>query len=363
MLPAMSHNPLTPVHESLGAFLVRRAGISVPDYFDDPVAEHLAVRRAVGVFDLTSAGKIAITGPERMRFLQGILPTDVSRLVPGQGALTMLLTAAGKVASLMRLLVLPEAVLLLSPSITRAKLLRTLGVLAAATDVTVTDLTGEMVLLSVQGAQADQVCRDALGLAPFELPVFGGVRLVTPAHGDVTLVRSPRSGEVGLDLLIGSENATAAFRAVLDAVRAADGVPAGLRALDSLRIETGIAAYGADVDESTTPHEAGLVDGIVSFEKGCFLGREALSATEFLGRPERRLRGIAFRSAVSPVPGDRVLLDDLEVGRITSACFAPSLGHAVALALLASPQVRSRSAVRIADGEIGIVTGLPFRNG
>jgi aminomethyltransferase len=261
----------------------------------------------------------------------------------------------------LRLLVLPDAVLLLTPSITRAKLLRTLGVLVASTDVVVTDLTGDMVLLSVQGPQADRVCADALGLAPFDLPVFGGMRVSTPAHGDVTLVRSPRSGELGLDLLIGSENATAAFRAILDAVRAADGAPAGLRALDSLRIETGIVAYGADVDENTTPHETDLLDGMVSFDKGCFLGQDAVAATQFHGSPERKLRGIAFRSAVSPVVGDRVLLGDEEVGRITSACYAPSLGHAVAMALLAYPQVKRRSAVRIADGEIGIVTHLPFR--
>lgn len=358
----MATTPLTPLHEESGAFLVERGGISVPAYFTHAVEEHLATRSAVGLFDLSSAGMLRVTGPERLRFLDGLLPTTVRERQPGFGALTLLLTPGGRIRSMMRLVVRSDDVLLLTPSISRAAVLRHLGDLVAATDVEIEDATSRHALLCVQGPQAD-ACRAAVLGDDAPLPAFQSRCVATDAFGRVTLVRSPRAGEPGMDVLVEREHALALYRSLLADVRGRGGAPAGLQALDSLRIEAGFVAFGADVDERTTPHEAGLVKGVIDFGKGCFLGQEAVAAVEFRGAPERRIRGVAFRSQIPPVVGDRLLVGDDAVGSVTSSCFAPSLGHVVALAMLASPRVRRQTAVKTADGEIGIVTDVPFRRG
>jgi len=356
----MSRNPLASVHEEMGAFLVELAGITVPGYYENSSEETRAVRKAAGVFDLTSAGKLAVRGAERVRFLQGVLTADIERLGVGQGALSLLLTRDGRIASPLRVVVLEDEILLLTPSVTRGKVLRLLTRLIAATDAEVLDHTGEGVLLSVQGPNSGRVVPEVLGCPVPGLADFASAAVSTESYGDVRLIRSPRSGEESLDLLLPGEHAPGLFRALVEAVRACGGSPAGLEALDWLRIEMGLPAYGADIDERTLPHEAGLVERAIDLDKGCFLGYESVAQVEFHGRPERKLRGVVFQCRIAPVRDDRLFHDGQEVGVVTSSCNSPTLDMPIALAMLAHPQVRTSSVVRTQDDDLGIVSPLPF---
>jgi aminomethyltransferase len=353
-------NPLRAVHVELGAFLVERAGTPVPARFGDVAAEHMAVRRAAGVFDLTSAGKFWVGGGERNRFLHALLTADVLSLAPGRGAYALLLTRDGRIASDARLAALADRILVLTPSISRGKVHRTFERHRVATDVTVEDATESWVLLTVQGPLAADVVGSALDVLVPDLPARGAAEVRSRRHGAAVLVRSPRTGEDGLDVLVGAESAPALFRAMVTVAKVAGGLPCGLDALDALRVETGRPSYGAEIDETTSPVDLPEVAQAVSLAKGCFLGRPEAERLLQQGRPVRRVAGVTFGGRTPAVRGDKLKLDDRVVGKVTTACTSPTLGRAIALAIVDADVAVPGLVLSTADGDTATVTALPF---
>lgn len=356
----MPPNPLRAIHAELGAFLVERAGTPVPARFGDVAAEHAAVRRAVGVFDLASAGKIWVAGPERHRFLHALLTADVLALRPGHGVYALLLTRDGRVASDARVAALGERILVLTPSISRGKVQRTFERHRVATDVTLEDATESWSLVTVQGPLAVPVAAAALEAAVPPLPPRGAAEVRTERHGTVVLVRSPRTGEEGLDLLVGAESAPALFRRLVAETKAAGGLPCGLDALDALRVETGRPSYGAEIDETTSPVDLPEIAGAVALGKGCFLGRTLAERLMKEGRAVRRLVGVTFGGRIPPVRGDKLKLGERVVGKVTTSCTSPTLGRGIALAVVETDATRAGLELATADGDTAVVTALPF---
>lgn len=355
----MPANPLAAVHAELGAFLVERAGTRVPARFGDAAAEHAAVRRTAGVFDLHSAGKIVVSGAERVRFLHSLVAADVASLAPGRGTYSLLLTREGRIASDLRIAVLEDRIIVLTPSISRGKVLRTFERHRVATDVAIEDATESRALLSVQGHLAPRIVEWTLGAAVPPLAPWGAADLPTQL-GRVIVIRSPRTGEDGLDLLVPASGAPQIFRHLVDEVRAAGGLPCGLDALDSLRIETGRPSYGTEIDETTGLADLPEIAHGFGRAKGCFLGRETAERRIAEGRPEHRLAGLVFKSVMPPVRGDKLRAGSRAVGRITSACVSPAVGRPVALALVEPDLARPGGELETADGDRASVAQLPF---
>lgn len=356
----MPANPLAAVHAELGAFLVERGGTPVPARYTDPRAEHEAVRRAAGVFDLTSAGKTWVAGRERQRFLDGLLAADIGSLAPGDGTYSLLLTRDGRIASDVRVVVLEDRCLLLTPSLTRGKVERTLERHRVATDVTISDATADRTLLTVQGPFGPAVVAEALECPVPEIRNWGGAEVRSVRYGPALLIRSPRTGEDGYDVLVPSKAAPAVFSRLVAVARAAGGLPCGLDALESLRIETGRFAFGSEMDETTLPVEVPEKLAGVCLTKGCFLGRQEAERSIAAASPARRVIGLTFGSGVPPVRGDKLKEDGRNVGRVSSACRSPSIGRAIGLAVVESGVAVPGRALETSDGDTATVTSLPF---
>ncbi|MCG3134543.1 MAG: Aminomethyltransferase [Planctomycetes bacterium] len=359
----MPRNPLQAVHAEMGAFLVERAGTPVPARFSDPAEEHAAVRRTACAADLTSAGKLLVRGPERGRFLDALLAADVASLAPGLGAPSLLLGADGRIVTELRVAALPGAILLLLPPLTRVRTANLLARHVAATDVTIEDITESHALVTVQGPGAPDLVARTLGCDVPGMPLHGAAEVVSPSHGRVVLVRAPRTGGPGLDVLAPAGAAEWLWRRLLASAAETGGCAFGIDALDSLRIEAGRPAFGAEFDETNGPRDLPEIHDGLSRTKGCFLGREAAFAGIAQGPPARRLTGLVFESRTPAVRGDRVMHAGRAVGVVTSAAYVAAHDAAIGLGMVDSDTCAPGTELAVSDGGRVYTTVLPFLRG
>jgi aminomethyltransferase len=292
----------------------------MPIQYTGIVEEHGAVRTAAGLFDLSHMGRVRVQGAGRKAFLQKLLTIDVDKIPPGRCRYTFLLTERGTVIDDLLIYSDREDELLVVNASNREKDLEWMREHLSG-DVRLVDQTAEVSLLAVQGPRALAIVKEALGVDP------GGLKYYTfGAFGEFMLSRTGYTGEDGFEIFLPSDRALAIWNRIL-----ATKTPAvGLGARDTLRTEAGMPLYGNDLDEQTTPLEAGL-DFAVSLEKPEFIGQKALKADP---RPARRLAGLTMESKRIPRPGCEVFADGKAVGRVTSGTFSPTLQKSIAMAYL-----------------------------
>jgi aminomethyltransferase len=314
----------------LGATLGAFGGWSMPiSYPDGTVAEHTAVREAVGVFDVSHLGKLAITGPGAAEFVNRCFTADLDRIGPGHAQYTLCCTDTGGVVDdIIVYLVGPDEVLAVPNAANAAQVAQLLRA-AAPEGVEITDRHRELAVLAVQGPLAG-----ALFATMFK--GFESVRdLDYMAFGDAGAVRVCRTGytgERGYELLVPWDSAPGIWDALMAGAGSLGGRPCGLAARDTLRTEMGYPLHGQDLSVDISPVQAGS-GWAVGWSKPEFWGRDALLAEKQIG-PARRLRGLRATGRGIPRPGMDVLADGRKVGVTTSGTFSPTLRAGIALALI-----------------------------
>ncbi|SDS02627.1 aminomethyltransferase [Friedmanniella luteola] len=340
----LRRSPLHDRHVRAGAKFAPFGGWSMPlEYAGAGVlAEHAAVRTAVGLFDVSHLGKARVAGPGAAAFVNRCLTADLDRIGPGQAQYTLICDDAGGVVDdLIAYLVGPEEVFLIPNAANGAQVVAMLRA-AAPEGVEITDEHDAHAVLAVQGPRADEVLRDA------GLPVghaYMSFAVVEHAGAPLIVCRTGYTGERGYELVTPS----AAAPAVWDAVVAA-GEPhglqlAGLGARDTLRTEMGYPLHGQDLSPVITPVQARL-GWAVGWKKPEFFGAAALRAEKEAG-PSRVLRGLRAVGRGIPRPG--MVVRDTEgaaVGLVTSGTFSPTLKTGIALALL-DPRLADGDAVTV----------------
>jgi len=327
-------SPLHDRHVAAGAKLADFSGWSMPiEYAGGGVlAEHTAVREAVGLFDVSHLGTATVTGPGAAAFVDTCLSNDLSRIGPGQAQYTLCCDESGGVVDdLIVYLHGPDSVLLVPNAANAPEVLRRLTE-AAPEGITVTDRHREVAVLAVQGPHSLQVL-ELLGL-PGELSYMSFVT-GTGAHGaaEVTVCRTGYTGEHGYELLVDAEHAGELWDRVLEAGQDVGIRPCGLGARDTLRTEMGYPLHGHELSLDITPTQA-RSGWAVGWKKPAFWGRDALLAEKEAG-PARLLWGLRATGRGIPRPGMAVLgADGARVGEVTSGTFSPSLRTGIALALL-----------------------------
>jgi len=331
-------SPLTsPLHErhvAAGAKLADFSGWSMPIEYagGGVIAEHTAVREAVGLFDVSHLGTATVSGPGAAAFVDTCLSNDLSRIGPGQAQYTLCCDASGGVVDdLIVYLHGPDDVLLVPNAANAPEVLRRLTD-AAPAGVTVTDRHAEVAVLAVQGPHSLQVL-ELLGL-PGELSYMSFVT-GTGAHGaaQVTVCRTGYTGEHGYELLVDAEHAGELWDTLLEAGQDLGIRLCGLGARDTLRTEMGYPLHGHELSLDITPNQA-RSGWAVGWKKPAFWGRDALLAEKEAG-PARLLWGLKATGRGIPRPGMAVLGADGErVGEVTSGTFSPTLRTGIGLALL-----------------------------
>ncbi|MFZ0529308.1 MAG: glycine cleavage system aminomethyltransferase GcvT [Propionicimonas sp.] len=322
-------SPLHDRHVALGAKFSEFGGWLMPLQYSGVVAEHRAVRGAVGVFDVSHLGKVRILGPGAARFVNRCLTNDLNRIEPGQAQYTLACNAAGgAVDDIFTYLISPDEVLLV-PNAANATQVHALLAAAAPDGIAVIDEHREHAVIAVQGTNSDET------LAALGLPVGHDYLTFVPGtYGGVELIvcRTGYTGERGYELVVPAAAAPAVWDAVLVAGREYDILPCGLGARDTLRTEMGYPLHGHDLSPEISPVMANL-NWAVGWGKAEFWGADALRAQRE-AKSGPLLRGLKALGRGIPRPHMKVRLAGAPVGEVTSGTFSPTLGVGIALALL-----------------------------
>lgn len=326
-------SPLDDRHRALGAKMSDFGGWSMPiEYAGGGVLkEHLAVREAVGVFDVSHLGKVRINGAQAAQFVNTVLTNDVGRIRPGQAQYSLLCNEDGGVIDdLIAYLDAADDVFLIPNAANTASVVEVLAQ-AAGDELRVQNVHKDFAVLAVQGPTSPDLMR-AVSL-PHEMPYMA---FSATAWNDVPVrvCRTGYTGERGYELVIDAENVTPLWDALLDAGESLGVRPCGLGSRDTLRTEMGYPLHGQDISPVITPVQARL-GWAIGWDKPTFHGRDALVAQRASGPPSK-LWGLRARDRVIPRPHMSVTdSSGTVVGEVTSGTFSPSLRQGIGLALLA----------------------------
>ncbi|MBD2424100.1 glycine cleavage system aminomethyltransferase GcvT [Cyanobium sp. FACHB-13342] len=367
----LQRTPLFDAARAAGGRMVPFAGWEMAVQFSGLVAEHNAVRQGCGMFDISHMGVLSLRGAGAKDALQGLVPTDLFRIGPGEACYTVLLNDAGGIRD--------DVIVYDRGQVARDdgssdgstdELLLVINAACAEADtawirsqlepqgITVADRKGDGVLLALQGPGAQARLEALSGANLAGLPRFGHRELDLPGLGNAFLGRTGYTGEDGFELLLPREAGLALWAQLL-----AEGVtPCGLGARDTLRLEAAMHLYGSDMDGATTPLEAGL-GWLVHLEMPKpFIGRAVLERQTAEG-VERRLVGLTLQGRAIARHGYPVLQNGERVGEITSGTWSPTLGQAIALAYVpvAAAKLGTELAVEIrGKAEPAVVVKRPF---
>ena len=329
----MSELALHEFHHGLHASFTVVNGMEAVAHYGDAGAEHAALRTGAGVFDLSFRGRLCLAGADRQRFLNGQVTNNVKDLKPGQGCYAALVTAKGRMQSDLNIYCLADELLLdFEPGLTTT-IRERLEHYVIADDVQIVDVSALYGLLSVQGpASATVVVKLGLGWSLPEKPLhFASVQDST--LGEIYCMRHHRVGLEGFDLFVPVASLAAVADKLIAAAKESGGRACGWQALETARIEAGIARFGQDMDESNLAPEAGIEERAISYSKGCYIGQEVIARIRTYGQVAKSLRGLLLPEAMPelPVRGEKLFFADKEIGFITSAVTSPTLGRSVAM--------------------------------
>lgn len=336
--------PLYEEHVAAGARMIDFAGFSMPVEYEGIIAEHRAVRASAGLFDLSHMGEIRVAGPAAATFVEWAVTNKVANLSVGQARYAAICRPDGGIVDDVVVYRRADDFLIVVNAANIEKDMEWLDYLrrtwpgdggppVAPDDVVIDDLSPETALIALQGPKSQAILARLSdvpvdGLRPFRF-VEGAV-----AGHRALISRTGYTGEDGFELYIVPDAARPLWRALLDAGADEGLVPVGLGARDTLRLEMRFPLYGNDIDETTTPLEAGL-DFTVKFDKEGFVGKDALEKQRAAG-VARRLIGFKLLGRGIPRQGYPLIADDRQVGQVTSGSMSPTLGEPIGMGYVES---------------------------
>lgn len=356
----MQITPLNSLHKQLGAKMVDFAGWEMPVQYSGIREEHMAVRTKAGLFDVSHMGEIEIRGAKALETVQRVTCNDAGRLTPGHSQYSALLNAEGGFVDDVMVYCISNDRFLICVNASNIEkdfqwILK--NSLPGAEVLNRSDSWG---LIALQGPLAREIipCLPAGRPSPLKKNHFQQEKLFGCS---ILLSGTGYTGEDGFEIFCKSEEAPILWKGLLEKGRSVGLLPCGLGARDTLRLEASYPLYGHEIDDRTTPFEAGL-DWIVKMEKGGFVGRESLSQP---GK-KKELIGIKLTEPGIPRQGHRLLLQGEEIGGVTSGTLSPFSGEAIAMAYLNQPLTKEKLLgnkifVEIRDKKKeAVVVPLPF---
>jgi aminomethyltransferase len=345
--PAVARpTPFIDYHRALGAKLVEFAGFHLPLRYTGDLREHQCVRNSVGVFDITPMGEYHVSGAGAGEFIHRMVTNDVLGMQVGQAIYTAMCRPDGGIVDDLLVYRLPDRWMLVVNGATNAKDWAWLKEQVPA-GVELRDLSEELALLAVQGPKAELVLRGHVPDAALEL---GFYRLLEgAAFGAPAIIsRTGYTGEDGFELYFAPRHAAQVWEGLMAAGRPHGLEPVGLAARDSLRLEMGYMLYGNDIDDTTTPLEAGI-GWTVKLKKEAFNGREVLLRQKEAGLT-RKLVGFELDGRRVARHGMTIESGGRAVGRVTSGTFSPSLERPIGMGYVESALDRAGGALEVLAG-------------
>ena len=320
----MKRTPLYDIHKSLNAKLTEFGGWEMPLQYSSIVKEHLAVRETVGLFDLSHMGEIDIIGNGANELVQKLTTNDVNRLTDGRVQYTLLCNDKGGIID--DILIYKNADNDYTLVVNAANIDKDFKWIKQRNDTVaeVNNVSDDTVLIALQGPRAmDILSYFTPGNSIYEMRLFQFY--VSRVAGISTAIsRTGYTGEIGFELYVDANSAEDLWNALYPAVIESGGLPIGLGARDTLRLEAGLRLYGMDMDDETTPYEAGL-DRFVKLDKGDFIGKDVLLAQKEKGNLKKKLVGFQMLERAVARCGYTVYQGGNPIGEVTSGAPSPSL--------------------------------------
>jgi aminomethyltransferase len=342
--------PLAARHAELGARMIDFAGWLMPVQYGSILDEHRAVRERVGLFDLSHMGELFVEGPDAAEALAGAIVTDPTTLAVGRAQYSMLCAPDGGVIDdLIVYRLAPDRFLVVANASNAVVVSDALAERLEGTRAVLDDRSLATGLVAIQGPRALEALR------PLTDVDLDALRYYAIAEGHVAgipamVARTGYTGEDGFEVFVDTGRTVELWDALLEATRAAEGVPVGLGARDTLRLEAGMPLYGNELGRDRTPFDAGLGRVVKLAKAGDFVGRAALEKVATEGA-KRRLVGLVVEGRGIARHGYPVHAGERRTGTVTSGTQSPTLGVPIAMADVA-PE----------DGEPGTMLEVEIRD-
>ena len=325
-------------------------------------SEYSSVRDGgAGVVDLSSRGRILVSGSEAAMFLNGLITNDMKTLALHSWMPAAFANVQGRLLAAVRIAHREDGFLIDTDGATRETVITLLDRFTMAGDFHLQDLTDGTAMFSVQGRSASEIISRVFGE---QVAGVARQKIVNTPFGEasVNVMRATHTAEDGFDLFLEATNSSE----VSEALTAAGAASISNATFETLRIEAGVPLYGIDMDENNVVSETNLDDAI-SFTKGCYLGQEIIVRIKHRGHVAKKLSGLVLSDS-TPLPRNSKVISNegKEMGRVTSSTFSPRLDRAIALAYLKYDYLAVGTEVKVAAPESetsATVADLPFVRG
>ncbi|GAB3537962.1 glycine cleavage system aminomethyltransferase GcvT [Pontibacter brevis] len=320
---------LNDVHEALGAKMVPFAGYNMPVRYSSDIEEHNAVRNAVGIFDVSHMGEFMLRGPQALDLIQRITSNDASKLTDGKVQYSCFPNEEGGIVDDLLVYRFSEEEYMLVVNASNIEKDWAWVNKFNTNGVELENISDEVSLFAVQGPKAIEALQPLTGINladmvyyTFEKGEFAGVQ-------DVIVSATGYTGSGGFEIYVKNQDAKAVFDAIMEAGKDVGIKPIGLGARDTLRLEMGFCLYGNDINDTTSPLEAGL-GWITKFDKD-FTNADSLKAQKEAGVNRKLIGFEMMEKAIPRAHYDIVNAEGEKVGEVTSGTMSPSLGKGVGL--------------------------------
>ncbi len=325
---SMKQTPLNAVHKALGAKMVEFAGYEMPIQYTSIQEEHHRVRNKVGLFDLCHMGRIYVSEPGSVDFLQYLVTNNIAKMKEGQAHYALALNERGTILDDLIVYHLGDQYLVVCNGANREKIRNWFRQHSPSFEVKVEDRSDEMGMIAIQGVFSEEVVAAMVNEEIRDLKYYSCGKWDWEGE-TIVVARTGYTGEDGFELYMSNNLLEKAWNQALQVGENWGIGPVGLGARDTLRLEAAMPLYGHEITEETNPLEAGL-GFAVKFKKGDFIGREALLKVKQEGL-KRKLVCMEVEGRRIARQGAKILQGEEQVGEVSSGTFSPTLQKSIAM--------------------------------
>jgi aminomethyltransferase len=359
----MKKTALYPWHEKAGAKIIDFGGFLMPVQYTGIIAEHLAVRNAAGLFDVSHMGNFYVKGPKALEFLQNLTTNDLRKAAAGTAQYNLMLYPNGGIVDDLIIYVVDSETyfLIVNASNTRKDFEWLTEHISSFDGAELEDHTERLSLIALQGPVAMKILGGVFPSLDFRS--IGSFQFCkTRYHGEeIMIARTGYTGEPGVEICMPNESALPLWEELMQTGRDCGIQPVGLGARDTLRLEMGYSLYGHEIDQDTNPLEARL-KWVVKMDKGHFIGREACQQVEM--NPKKGLAGFSLEGRVLPRQHFRIYnTDRQEIGSVCSGTLSPTLQEPIGTCSIFLEYLKPGTPILVeVRGAFhnGVIRNLPF---
>jgi aminomethyltransferase len=324
---------LASVHRRAGANLGVWFGCALPDDWGDPREEQRFANESVALIDKNYRAYFTFSGPDRARYLNAILTNNITDLGKGQGVLSLLLNAQGRILAEIEAFADAEKLFCISYLMIRERLAEVLEKYIIMDDVTFSDDAEKFGTLALEGPRAADAMKELTGVDLDSMPQLGWADVTVSSRTSEGTTAGKTSSEnsdaaipsrmvrrfAGGEFIVKRDKLEALWEVLLQATQRHGGGPMGYQALSAQRLVMGVPWFGYDFGEKQIPHEAGLESSHISYTKGCYTGQEIVERVRSRGQVNRRRVELLFDGEGVPENGAELIVDGKAVGFVTRA--------------------------------------------